>query len=64
MHIRNRQTQKTQSPHAAKSREKRENGIIKITISNKTPKTINEKENLWGFPPWNGQWKNNLPLAL
>jgi hypothetical protein len=50
MHIRNRHTRKTQPPHAAKKEEReREHIFIRISISNKTPQTINEKENHWVY---------------
>jgi hypothetical protein len=48
MHIRNRHTQKTQPPHAGK-KKKREHVFIRRFISNKTPQTINERVNLWGY---------------
>jgi hypothetical protein len=47
MYIRHRHTQKTQPPHAAKKwRGKESMGLynVRISISNKTPQTINEKE--------------------
>jgi hypothetical protein len=50
VHIRNRHTQKTQPPNAAKKEEReREHVFIRILISKQTPQTINEKENPWGY---------------
>jgi hypothetical protein len=50
MHIRNRHTQKTQPPSRSEEEEReREHVYIRILISNKTPQTINEQENPWGY---------------
>jgi hypothetical protein len=52
MHIRNRHTQKTQPPHAAKKKRGREREhmiYIMYVNSNRTPQTINKEENLWGY---------------
>jgi hypothetical protein len=64
MHIRNSHKQKTQPPHAAKKLRKREHVFLRISISNKTPQTINEKREPLGLPRWNGQWQNNLPVGF
>jgi hypothetical protein len=37
------------SPRCQTIERKRGHGFIRIPISNKTPQTINEKENLWGY---------------
>jgi hypothetical protein len=44
------------SPRSYKEGRKREHVFIRISISNTTPQTINEREPL-GLLPWNGQWK-------
>jgi hypothetical protein len=36
-------------PHGQKVERKIEHGFKRISISNKTPQTINKKENLWGY---------------
>jgi hypothetical protein len=37
------------SPRSQNEEKKREHELIRISISNKTPQAINEKENLWGY---------------
>jgi hypothetical protein len=39
----------TASPRSEKEERKKEHMFIRILISNKTPQTINEKENPWGY---------------
>jgi hypothetical protein len=39
----------TASPRCEKEERKREHVFIRISISNKTPQTINEKEKPWGY---------------
>ncbi len=39
----------TASSSSQKVDRKREHGFIRIPISNKTPQTINEEENPWGY---------------
>jgi hypothetical protein len=56
-------SENTAFPRSEKEDRKREHVFIRISISKKTPQTINEIKPL-GLPPWNGQWQNNLPLGL
>jgi hypothetical protein len=44
-----------------KVERKRKHGLIRISISNLTPQTINKKEHT-GLSSWNCQ--NNLPLGV
>jgi hypothetical protein len=39
----------TASPRSQKVERKREHKFIRVLMSNKTPQTINEKENHWGY---------------
>jgi hypothetical protein len=42
-------SENTASPSSQTVERKREHGFIRISISNKTPQTINEKEDLWCY---------------
>jgi hypothetical protein len=42
-------SENTASPRSERVERKREQVFIKISISNQTPQTINEKENPWGY---------------
>jgi hypothetical protein len=48
----------TAFPRSQNVERNREHGFIRISISKKTPQTINENREPLGLPPW----KNNLPL--
>jgi hypothetical protein len=52
-----------ESPQSENTEREREHVFIRISISNKTPQTINERE-LLGLSPWYGQWQNNLPIGV